>query len=54
MRPGSTGLTVAAPVWKRFMTDAHEKIKEDLGEEEFEASAGKVVSEFEFSSIIMP
>ncbi len=36
MKPGATGLTVAAPVWKRFMEDSHAKIKEDLGEEEFE------------------
>jgi membrane peptidoglycan carboxypeptidase len=35
MKIGSTGLAIAAPVWKRFMEDAHTKIKEDLGEEEF-------------------
>lgn len=29
MRSGATGLTVAAPVWKRFMTEAHKKIFEE-------------------------
>lgn len=26
MKPGATGLAVAAPVWKRFMLDAHEEM----------------------------
>ncbi len=28
MKPGATGLTVAAPVWRQFMIDAHEILKE--------------------------
>lgn len=29
MKPGSTGLTVAAPIWKQFMVQAHDFLKED-------------------------
>lgn len=28
MKPGATGLTVAAPIWKKFMVDAHEFLAE--------------------------
>ncbi len=29
MKPGATGLAVAAPIWKKFMTDAHEILNAD-------------------------
>ncbi|MBT3349532.1 penicillin-binding protein [bacterium] len=29
MKPGATGLAVAAPIWKRFMLDAHELLVEN-------------------------
>ncbi|MCF7812007.1 penicillin-binding protein [Candidatus Gracilibacteria bacterium] len=28
MRPGATGLAVAAPIWKKFMSDAHQSLVE--------------------------
>jgi len=31
MKPGATGLSVAAPIWKRFMNDAHTFLIEERG-----------------------
>lgn len=39
MKPGATGMTVAAPVWKKFMLDAHEVLKAQFLEKNPELTA---------------